>query len=221
MNSPPYKMLAVRPSLRITHLDVVVWDSHPLSLGATPTQVFIDGIPQLESPFVVDKPLALQSPPKTPNFDKEKNAAIAYEGLPPLTPQKADAEVVVFTNIGSVFVPEAGEVKEVFSAQSMDQQGVAIVRNGSMECFGMESSCAFTDVDGVNVHRIDLRGGSIAPGLVSYGSPLGLVEIAQEPSTWDGLVYDTLAGKFPGIIGGDKAVIRAVDGLQFAGRSAL
>ncbi|PNY25533.1 Uncharacterized protein TCAP_04526 [Tolypocladium capitatum] len=28
--------------------DVVVWDSHPLSVGATPLQVFVDGIPQLD-----------------------------------------------------------------------------------------------------------------------------------------------------------------------------
>ncbi|KAF7556147.1 hypothetical protein G7Z17_g1641 [Cylindrodendrum hubeiense] len=29
--------------------DIVVWDSHPLAIGATPLQVFIDGVPQLES----------------------------------------------------------------------------------------------------------------------------------------------------------------------------
>lgn len=28
--------------------DIVVWDAHPLSLGATPLQVFIDGVPQLD-----------------------------------------------------------------------------------------------------------------------------------------------------------------------------
>jgi imidazolonepropionase-like amidohydrolase len=50
--------------------DIVLWDSHPLSLGATPRQVFIDGIPQLDG-TIVEKSKVLQSAPKTPNFDKE------------------------------------------------------------------------------------------------------------------------------------------------------
>ncbi|KAG2088394.1 uncharacterized protein F5147DRAFT_587693, partial [Suillus discolor] len=30
--------------------DTVIWSSHPLSLAATPTRVYIDGIPQLSLP---------------------------------------------------------------------------------------------------------------------------------------------------------------------------
>lgn len=59
------------------------------------------------------------------------------------------------------------------------------------------------------------------PGLVSYGSPLGLVHIAGEESTQDGEVFDSLMDKLPTILGGNTAVIRAVDGLQFATRDAL
>lgn len=139
-----------------------------------------------------------------------------------MKPKKAQAEIVVFTNVGSVYVPDADKVEEVFNAQNLDQQGIVVVRNGSMECYGMESSCGLNALDDTtNVQRIDLRGGSISPGLLSYGSPLGLVEIAGEPSTSDGYIYDPLTGKVPSVIGGDEAVIRAVDGLQFAGRSAL
>ena len=32
--------------------DVVVWQSHPLSIGAAPAQVYIDGIPQIDSPVL-------------------------------------------------------------------------------------------------------------------------------------------------------------------------
>ncbi|KAN0081191.1 hypothetical protein V8E55_008815 [Tylopilus felleus] len=35
--------------LAISISDLAIWDSHPLALGATPVQVFIDGIPQLEA----------------------------------------------------------------------------------------------------------------------------------------------------------------------------
>ena len=38
------------------HLDIVIWDWHPLALGATPRQVYIDGIPQLEKPQELNKP---------------------------------------------------------------------------------------------------------------------------------------------------------------------
>lgn len=38
----------VRPG---SDADVVLWDSHPLRLGATPTHVYIDGISQLAEPY--------------------------------------------------------------------------------------------------------------------------------------------------------------------------
>ena len=38
------------------HLAIVIWDSHPLALGATPRQVYIDGIPQLEKSQELNKP---------------------------------------------------------------------------------------------------------------------------------------------------------------------
>ena len=69
---------------------------------------------------------------------------------------------------------------------------------------------------------VDLKGGSLAPGLTSYGSPLGLVEIRLEPSTNDVTVLDPLVdGNLPSILGKDAAIIRAVDGLQFQGRNTL
>ena len=68
---------------------------------------------------------------------------------------------------------------------------------------------------------MDLEGGSLAPGLTTFGSLLGLVEIQMEKSTNDGVVFDPLTGRVPSIVGGDEAVIRAVDGLQFDGRNTL
>ena len=56
--------------------DLVIWDSHPLALGATPIQVIIDGIPQLPARFVVEKPHSFQVVPKVPNFDKEANSTV-------------------------------------------------------------------------------------------------------------------------------------------------
>ena len=67
---------------------------------------------------------------------------------------------------------------------------------------------------------IDLQGGSIAPGLISYGTNLGLEEISAESTTSDGVAGDVLTGSIPGLLGAD-ALVKAVDGLQFSTRNAL
>ncbi|KAJ7484418.1 carbohydrate esterase family 9 protein [Mycena latifolia] len=198
--------------------DIIVWDSHPLSLGAAPTQVFIDGIAQLEKPYTSAKPKSAQKVPATPNFDKEIADAIKYEGLPPLEPETAKADVVVFRNVGSIFLKDAATrgVSEVFAAAAAD--GVVVAEKGRIVCSGAQAACpaALSRSDALH---LDLEGGSISPGLVSYGSPLGLTHITGEASTNDGPVFDPLSMKVPEII--DGTVIKAVDGLLFATRDAL
>ena len=198
-----------------------MWDSHPLALGATPAQVFIDGIPQLDAPHVVSKSDAFQDLPKVPNFDREAEEAVAFEGLPPLLPKMASTNIVLFTGVRSVILPGQDDLAEVYSAQG-DEAGVVGVKNGEIICYGAEAACSFDDLaDGERVRVVDLQGGAISPGLLTYGSPLGLQEIEAEPSTGDGKVFDPLAGRIPKLVGGDDSIIRALDGLQFAGRDAL
>ncbi|KAF9268942.1 carbohydrate esterase family 9 protein [Marasmius fiardii PR-910] len=196
--------------------DVVIWDSHPLALGATPVQVFIDGIPQLERPYVARKPEAFQEVPEVPNFDKEAREAVKYQGLPPLTPKSSSS--VVFTNVKSVFMRSRAGVQKVFSS-SEEALGEVVVRDGKITCFGRCVKDHFVEDPDTSV--VDLGGGSIFPALVSFGTPLGLEVMNQEPSTNDGDVFDPLAKSVPSILGGDSAVVRAVDGLQFDTRDAL
>ncbi|KIJ40954.1 hypothetical protein M422DRAFT_256128 [Sphaerobolus stellatus SS14] len=107
--------------------DIVIWDSHPLFIGATPKQVYIDGITQLSNPHIIDKPAAFQELPKVPNFDKEKEAAVKWEGLPPLVSVESDIEIyknVVFESVGSVW--SAGEIKTLGG----EKDDVVVVENG-------------------------------------------------------------------------------------------
>ncbi|GJE95448.1 carbohydrate esterase family 9 protein [Phanerochaete sordida] len=196
--------------------DLVIWDSHPLALGATPIQVFIDGIPQIAEAYVTRKPEAFQRTPEVPNFDDEAKAAVEYEGLPPLEPKKSDAETVVFTNVKSVFTRSGSDVNEVYMAATTEDLRTVVVTNGKITAIN-EDALHFP----ANAHVVNLRGGSISPGLTTFGSPLGLVEIDAEDSTNDGLVFDPLVQRVPSIMGGDAALVRAVDGLQFGGRNAL
>lgn len=139
-------------------VDLVLWDSHPLTLGATPQQVWIDGIPQLSEPAVSTKPGSFQYVPRTPNFDLEAAAAIKYEGLQPLTPKKAK-DLVVFSNISSMFVADgAGGVISVADAR---EGGVVVVKEGQVLCCGAVTACT-NHITGEDVEWVDLEGGSIS-----------------------------------------------------------
>jgi hypothetical protein len=204
-------------------LDLVIWDSHPLALGATPSQVFIDGIAQLEFPYIITKPENFQKSPRVPNFDDEARKAVTFEGLPPLVPKKMPLDnTVVFKNVKSIHVVKKGIVEQMYFARAATEFATVVSHNGSIACYGDENKCMSSKILGdPNVFIIDLEGGSLSPGLVTYGSPVGLQHIDQEASTNDGNVYDPLRKAMPDILGGDSAIIRAADGLQFASRDAL
>ena len=59
----------------------------------------------------------------------------------------------------------------------------------------------------------------IVPGLTTYGGALGLVNIAPEPSTNDGIIYDSVFDVTPSDI--EETTIRAIDGLMFETRHSL
>ncbi|KAJ7253708.1 carbohydrate esterase family 9 protein [Mycena haematopus] len=198
--------------------DVVVWDSHPLALGATPKQVFIDGIAQFEKPYISRKPESSQYVPVTPNWDNATADTIEYEGLPPLEPETAKSDIVVFRNVGSIFLKneKTRRISEVYTSAS--DEGVIVFEKGRIVCSGSLEKCPAA-LSYAGALYIDLEGGSISPGLVSYGSPLGLTHIGGEPSSNDGPVFDPLSMTVPEII--DRTVIKAADGLLFATRDTL
>ncbi|KAJ7183115.1 hypothetical protein C8R46DRAFT_1158955 [Mycena filopes] len=185
--------------------DIVLWDSHPLALGVTPIQVFIDGIPQLADPHI--------RAPKTPDFDQEIENTIKYEGLPPLEAATQTSGPVLFRNISAFWTgDDSGTVRLAQDTNNVLVKGGVIVWSGS------DAELTSTALDGAVT--VDLEGGSISPALVSAGSMLGLQEIAMEITTADGVVFDPLSMKIPTILG-EQTVIKAVDGLQFGTRDAL
>ncbi|KAF8206096.1 hypothetical protein K438DRAFT_1817821 [Mycena galopus ATCC 62051] len=203
--------------------DLVLWDSHPLALGATPVQVFIDGIPQLDTPAMSVKPDAFQQVPRTPDWEKEVRDTITYEGLPPLAGRRATG-TVAFVNVRSAWVRRDGGVRALVDTDTISGETetnlTVIVHGGRIACAGPSAAGAcgeFTATSGAEV--VDLQGGALAPGLTTFGSDLGLSEIMLEPSTTDGPVFDPLTMSVPSILG--HAVVRAVDGLQFGGRNTL
>ncbi|KAF8806405.1 carbohydrate esterase family 9 protein [Phlegmacium glaucopus] len=202
--------------------DLVIWDSHPMALGATPSQVFIDGIAQLEAPHIVSKPKAYQRTPRVPNFDNDAQNAVDYEGLPPLTPNKSPINTtIIFKNVKSFYQKKGNIIEQVLFPQEIGGFSTLVIRDGSVICSGDERCSKMATSDFTSFLTIDLEGGSISPGFVSFGSPLGLQHIEQEPSTNDDIVYDPLLQPIPDILGGNSAIIHAVDGLGYRSRDAL
>ncbi|TXT04247.1 hypothetical protein VHUM_04245 [Vanrija humicola] len=183
--------------------DVVVWDSFPLALGATPKQTYIDGIPQLVSPHVGDKPPEAQEITTHGDYSKEAAADVASRGDPDLRPRKK-ASRVVFENVKDAYLDGVHA--------SAVNAGRVVVNNGEVVCIGPE--CAVAE-DAVHV---DLKNGTITRGLITAGSRLGHEEIDMEASTGDGLPYDALAVNSDLLSG---VLVHGVDGAQFGTKGAL
>lgn len=204
--------------------DVVLWDSHPLQLGATPQKVWIDGILQVgseEEGVIVGKGKEgeeFQEVPKVPNWDAEREAAVKWEGLPPLTPIKEDGRVV-FRNVKELWVRRDNDIQEVLSGVGVHGEAEladVVMDSGRVTCVGKHC------LGGINARAVvDLHGGSISPSFMSYGSPLGMEEIASEPSTGDGKLFDPFTDELPSIMDDQAGVVRAADALQFGTRNAL
>ena len=139
-----------------------------------------------------------------------------------MEPEDTVKESVIFTNVKSVYTRAEESICESFFAQEPDSYGVAIVEKGVLKCFGPPLFCEVVSLlQSTSIPVVDLEGGSLSPGLTTYGAPVGLEEINLEPSTKDGVVPDPLLSSVPKVVRGDGALIRAVDGLQFGGRDTL
>ncbi|KAM0746981.1 composite domain of metallo-dependent hydrolase [Meredithblackwellia eburnea MCA 4105] len=216
--------------------DVVLWDSHPLALGATPLQVVIDGIPQLEAPFIA-KPLSTEkeappiaSVPRDPLTLRDDDDSL----LPFIEEQTAKKESLIeevwFQNVSEVFVkrrPVKGGKKGRWGIDSLipeDEDGPfeVHVRDGEILCVSQSCSApAESSLVSTKSRIIDLKGGSLLPPLLGFGPALGLVEIIAEQSTKDASVYDPLlSGELSATqqLWGPTVAVRAVDGLEFGGK---
>jgi hypothetical protein len=205
-----------------------MWDSNPLQMGATPTHVWIDGKLQIPLPPRSDRKGDIDVGvgkegeewtrfPSVPDWEKERKQAVEWEGLPPLAPRKQSGKIV-FLNVQHVwFKGTDGKLQEGHRSGS-NLFNMAVER-GKIVCVGDIVVCpmdAFEPDD-----YVDLDGGSILPGMMTFGSPLGLEEIRNEPSTGDGLPFDAFTERVPAILDDPGAVASAVDALMFGTRNAL
>ncbi|KDN43658.1 hypothetical protein K437DRAFT_147093 [Tilletiaria anomala UBC 951] len=257
--------------------DVVVWNTHPLRLGATPVQVWIDGQEQLAHAHVPSPELPpaasarhgtaargtvapLSAAPPSARYEADiariaasKREIMEFEALPFSTPVRSVREVR-FKNVTKVFTRDGRRRSGIRAhylgpAATAAWHGIAdngagaasggtvVLRDGQLticsEGLGPlhlqglrdEEAELYRACDSTSLRpeeEVDLHGGAILPGIQSFGSNLGLTDIASEQETSDGAVLDPFAEK--GFVASnyraalqDWPIARAVDGLQWGG----
>ncbi|KAI0130278.1 hypothetical protein BJ170DRAFT_308648 [Xylariales sp. AK1849] len=145
--------------------DIVVWDSDPLSIGATPVQVWIDGTAQFEDPVELEKP-----------FTEPISTGLDAVAIPEEPIAVAD---VVFTGVSRSFLSE--QFPQPFSSSNV----TVAISNGKISCVG---SCAremnaASHAGGKVVH---LDNGYLTKSFVAFGSLVGLNAIDAEKDTDNG-----------------------------------
>ncbi|KAK7980279.1 hypothetical protein PG989_012736 [Apiospora arundinis] len=142
--------------------DIVVWDSDPLSVGAAPVQVWIDGTAQFDDPVELEKPIKGPIDPKT-----------AFE-MPAEEP--TEAADVVFTGVTTSYLSSLGSAED----ESTRNLTVAISK-GKIVCVGTcHSELATT------TKRVHLTNGYLTKPFTAFGSLIGLNAIDAEDSTDNG-----------------------------------
>lgn len=173
--------------------DIVVWDSDPLSVGAAPLQVWIDGAPQFEHPFQLDKPV---TPPLVP--DLKLSIEYGKEEFP---------GNLIITGISDIMLPG---VEEAVSAKDTRPKSNVVISHGTIACIG---NCAdeISTAKPNGVALIHLENGHITPPFTAFGSSLGLVEIEAEGDTHNGPYLKTFSRAVDGLALEGKQLSTAYD----------
>jgi len=217
-----HRLGSLRPGM---DADIVLWDSHPLRLGATPTAVWVDGVVQpvgTEIGVIVGK--GKEAPewreaPNVPDWKRERQEALKWDGLPPLDVDRV-SEALVFANVSAVLTRGAKGIEHLFRPSASDKaRGVVIVHGGKIICTGVRDACNHLVPN--EARLVNLEGGVLAPAFISFGSSLGLQEIEYEPSTGDGIPFNPFAEDVPGVMKDLGGIVQAADALEFQTRNAL
>ena len=147
--------------------DVVVWDSDPLSVGATPVQVWIDGTAQFENPIELKKPVA--------------DLIVPDERLAEITEEPTLMDEVVFTGVSKLLVT----AHRGAGGLSTDGPINVVFSKGKITCIGTCVS-EMRALSQPKTPIIKLKNGYVTESLTAFGSTLGLNAIDAEDVTDNG-----------------------------------
>jgi imidazolonepropionase-like amidohydrolase len=163
--------------------DIVVWDSHPLSIGATPSQVYIDGKATLNPIKVAEASSKMTVDGQHRRSEPKMRTKLATNVREDVC-AKIDLGKTVITGITKSFLQPANQ------AISTSETLTIVLNDGKVVCFDSASNC-LSQSEGGNV--LNVEDGHVLPGLTAVTSSLGLLEIAAEGATGDGNVNSKLS----------------------------
>lgn len=190
--------------------DVVIWDSDPLSVGAAPVQVWIDGAAQFKDPFELKKP-----------FPKP---IVPDESLSEIVEEPAEVESVIFTGVTKVLLDE-----EPKGLAAEDGKFNVVVSKGKITCVGACHSELQVAAKAQTTPIIALKNGYLTESFTAFGSQLGLNAIDAESSTDNGGNTNVFSRAVDGLALGTKklrvaheyGVTKAVTAPKFHGGDTL
>ena len=144
--------------------DVVVWDSDPLSVGATPVQLWIDGAAQFEKPVELDKP--------------DPKLIVPDEKLSHIVEEPTLVEDVVFTGLSALLTSEQ-------LTSSVGATSSVVISKGRIVCTG-DCTTELKAARDSNTTIVELQDGYLAGSLTAFGGTLGLNAIDAESGTDNG-----------------------------------
>ncbi|CAG8948765.1 hypothetical protein HYFRA_00001887 [Hymenoscyphus fraxineus] len=162
--------------------DLVIWNSHPLLVGATPLQVYIDGRATLDPKTVAEAGVLSQDHGARSPIMKKVLTASEKENICGEV-EKPGVRVTV-TGIRKSYLHEHDEV------EGMDEGNLTmIVEAGKILCFGSSQKCLSESSEAGPT--INLQNGYLSPGLKAVSVSLGLSEITMEDTSADGSISKT------------------------------
>ena len=191
--------------------DIVVWNEHPLAIGATPLEVFIDGNGQLDQAKVFES--------MGENFDSERKTAstekVEVEAKPQVRYEpegdiknntcalaNSPNQNFVIRGIRKAFLKTYPELLmadgTAFQGTVVNETTVGVsltmvIAGGKAVCMEPLQSCdgyISTLKETGQYTEVKLQNGHVAPGGVALSAGLGMREIAMLDSTGDGEAKD-------------------------------
>jgi imidazolonepropionase-like amidohydrolase len=166
--------------------DIVLWDKHPLSLGARPDTIIIDGN------VVLHRNHAIVSTSLEPEYMPEP----ATETL-----ELNNAPIITETHDFKCYAVKGAVIHVQDEKDTIIQSGTIVVVHGTIKC--MKQTCEIPPSCNVYQSSHPIH---IIPGLIESSSSLGLVEIVTESQAHEGSAETRNKGENPDL--------HAIDGLR-------
>ncbi|KAL0486740.1 amidohydrolase [Acrasis kona] len=147
--------------------DIVLYDRHPLRLGARPDKVYIDG------KLLVDNKLPLR--PDAAVASTSRNDPIQIQ-------QGAGDECKTRTRYSSYAIKDALVYTMTTNGDKAASKATIVVRDGMVTC--VDATCQVPS-DAV-VFSVTNDNGIVTPGLIEATTDIGLIDISAESDTYDG-----------------------------------